>query len=57
MKLLIGIGIFVCGGLGSWLGALVDGGNMFGGWSLLFGTIGSFLGIWAGYKAGQSWLS
>ena len=57
MKLLIGIGIFVFGALGSWLGATLDGGNMFGGWSILFGTVGSFVGIWIGYKAGQSWLS
>ena len=56
MKLLIGLGIVVCGGLGSWLGAMLDGGNMFGGWSILFSTLGSFAGIWVGYKAGQ-WLS
>ena len=57
MKLLIGLGIFLFGALGSWLGAMLDGGNMFGGWSILLTTIGSFFGIWVGYKAGKAWLS
>lgn len=54
MKLMITIGILVVGTIGSWLGALMDHGNWFGGWSLLIGTIGSFFGIWAGYKIGQN---
>lgn len=48
------IGITVIGSLGSWIGAALDHGNWFGPWSILLGTIGSFVGIWAGYKAGQN---
>jgi CHASE2 domain-containing sensor protein len=54
MKLMIIIGITVIGSLGSWIGAALDHGNWFGPWSILLGTIGSFVGIWAGYKAGQN---
>lgn len=54
MKKLIYLGIAVGGGLGAWLGAALDKGNSLGGWSLLGGTIGSFVGIWAGYKLGQN---
>lgn len=53
MKLMIIIGITVFGLIGGWLGAMLDNGNWLGGWSLLFGTLGSFVGIWAGYKMGQ----
>ena len=53
MKLMIFIGIAVFGTLGGWLGAAMDHGNWFGGWSLLLGTIGSLVGVWAGFKAGQ----
>lgn len=49
------IGISFGGLIGGWLGAaLLDGGNWFGGWSILLSTIGSFVGLWAGYKVGQS---
>lgn len=54
MKLMIFLGVAVIGTIGSWLGALLDHGNWLGGWSLLFGTIGSFVGIWIGYKVGQN---
>lgn len=53
MKLMIGIGIFVMSILGSWLGSLLDNGNFLGGWSILLGIVGSFVGIWVGYRAGQ----
>jgi hypothetical protein len=53
MKLMITIGIFVFSSLGGWLGTALDHGNFLGGWSLLLGTIGSFVGIWAGYKVGK----
>lgn len=56
MKFLISVSVVVFGSLGGWLGGLMDSGNAFGGWSILFGTIGSFLGIWIGYKAGKAWL-
>jgi uncharacterized membrane protein YfcA len=54
MKLLIFIGITVFGTLGSWLGAALDHGNWFGAASLLLGTVGSLLGVWAGYKLSQN---
>jgi len=53
MKLMILVGITAVGTLGGWLGALMDHGNWFGGWSMLLGTVGSLAGIWVGYKAGQ----
>ncbi len=53
MKLIISISILVVGGLGSVLGAALDHGNEFGLLSIGLGTIGSFAGIWVGYKAGQ----
>jgi hypothetical protein len=48
------IGITVFGTLGGWLGAAMDHGNWFGGWSIILGAVCSFVGIWAGYKAGQA---
>ena len=56
MKLLILVGVTVGGLLGGWLGSVLDHGNGFGVWSLLLSTVGSLIGIWAGYKAAQSWL-
>jgi uncharacterized membrane protein YeaQ/YmgE (transglycosylase-associated protein family) len=53
MKLMIMIGITIIGTLGGWLGSLMDHGNMFGVWGILLGTVGSFVGIYVGYKAGQ----
>lgn len=50
---MIFIGITIFGTLGGWLGALMDHGNWLGGWSILLGAVGSFFGIWVGYKAGQ----
>ena len=58
MKLMILIGITVFGTIGGGLGNLLDHQSFFGfglgGWSILLSTIGSFVGIWAGYKAGQN---
>ena len=54
MKLMIFIGIFVLGTVGSWLGAMVSHGNWFSVWSILLGAVGSLAGVWAGFKAGQS---
>lgn len=56
MKLMISIGLFVGSSLGGWLGSLLDNGNIFGVWGLLFGTLGAFAGIWAGFKVGQSYI-
>lgn len=54
MKLMIFLGIAIVGTFGSWLGAAMDHGNWFGGWSILLGTVGSFAGVWVGYKIGQN---
>lgn len=51
MKLMITIGILVGGTVFGWFGQLMDHGNWLGGWSILLGTIGSIIGVWAGYKA------
>ncbi|MDB5169871.1 MAG: hypothetical protein JWN82_267 [Candidatus Saccharibacteria bacterium] len=56
MKLLITVGLVVFGSLGAWLGGALDHGNILGPWLLLFSTLGSFVGIWVGYKAGKNWL-
>ncbi len=53
---MIGLGIFIVGTIAGYLGSLLDGGGSllsFGPWSLILGTVGSFAGIWVGYKAGQ----
>ena len=54
MKLMIFIGITIGGAVGGWLGALLSHGDYFSGWSLFLSMIGSFVGIWAGYKAAQN---
>lgn len=54
MKLMIFIGVTIGGGIGSWLGALMSHNNYFSAASILLGAVGSFAGIWAGYKAGQN---
>ena len=55
MKLMILIGVTIGGMIGGWLGAaLFDHGNWLGGWSILLSGAGSFVGIWAGYKAAQN---
>lgn len=54
MKLMIFLGILAGSTLGGWLGALMDHGNWFGGWSILLSTVGALVGIWAGYKTAQN---
>ena len=56
MKFLVYVGLTVGSLFGDWLGGALDHGNFLGGWSLLLGTIGSLVGIWAGYKASQYFL-
>jgi membrane protein DedA with SNARE-associated domain len=53
MKLCIGIAITLFGSIGSILGAALQGGNEFGLASIALGTLGSFFGVWAGYRFGQ----
>ena len=53
MKTLIWIGLFVGGTAGGFAGAYFDGGV--GLWSVLLSTIGSLIGIWAGYKVGKAY--
>jgi hypothetical protein len=56
MKTIIWIGITIGGTVGSWLGAIPDGGNWLGGWSILGSLIGSILGLWAAYKIGHYYI-
>ena len=53
MKTMIWIGVFVGSTLGGWLGALASHGNWLSWQSILGTALGSFLGIYVGYKAGQ----
>jgi hypothetical protein len=55
MKLMIWIGIAVGGTLGGFIGAAFDHGNLFGAWSIIFSGIGSFAGLWGGYKVGKTY--
>lgn len=48
------MGILIFGTLGGWIGASMSDGNWFSGWSILFSVIGSFFGIWVGFKVGNS---
>lgn len=50
MKGLMTICITVGGLLGGWIGQMMDHGNGLGGWSLVLGTVGSLVGIWAAIK-------
>jgi hypothetical protein len=58
MKLMISIGIIIGatigGGIGNWFDHKGFWSVNFGGWSILMSTIGSFAGIWAGFKAGKN---
>lgn len=45
--------IFVGGFIGSYIPVLW-GDDFFSLWSIVFGTIGSFVGVWAAYKIGQN---
>lgn len=56
MKLMIWIGITVGGTVGGLFGGILDHGNWLGLWSILLTTVGSLLGLWAGYKIGKDYL-
>jgi uncharacterized membrane protein YeaQ/YmgE (transglycosylase-associated protein family) len=53
-KTYIWVGIFIGSTVGGWLGAVLDHGNWFGLLSFLLGTVGSFVGVWVGYKISQN---
>jgi uncharacterized membrane protein YeaQ/YmgE (transglycosylase-associated protein family) len=53
MKGLIYLGIFVGGTIGSYIPVLF-GQDMFSFASILGSAIGSFIGLWAGYKIGET---
>ena len=56
MKTMIFLGVTIFGTVGGWLGALMDHGNWFGGWSILLSTVGSIFGVWVGYKVAQNYI-
>ncbi len=51
-KQLIWIGVFVGSTVGSYIPSLW-GADLFSFSSILFGTLGAFVGIWLGYKLSQ----
>ena len=51
--MVISFSILVFSSIGGWIGQVMDKGNWLGGWSLLIGTLGAFMGVWIGYKAGK----
>lgn len=53
MKALIYIGLAIGSTLGGLIGSWIDGGNIFGLWSLSLGSVGAIVGIWTGYKLSQ----
>jgi hypothetical protein len=53
-KTIIYIFIAIFGGIGSWLGSLLDNGNLFGIWGIIGVTVGGLLGIWAAVKLTSS---
>lgn len=54
--MLISFSVIVFSTLGSFVPYLWGDMNLFDGWSLLFGAVGGFFGIWAGFKLGRMWL-
>lgn len=53
-KHMIYLGIFIGSTVGGLLGTALDHGNGLGFWTLALGTIGSFAGLYAGYKIGTN---
>jgi len=52
-KTYIWLGVVVGGVAGGLLGSALDHGNALGLWTLLLSSVGSVVGIWAGYKMSQ----
>jgi membrane protein DedA with SNARE-associated domain len=55
MKLMIWIGILVGGTVGGFIGGMLDHGNLLGTWSIILSTVGSLVGVLAGYKIGKAY--
>jgi hypothetical protein len=53
-KKMVWLGLFVGSTVGGLIGAAIDHGNGLGFWSFALGTIGSIIGVWAGYKLSTS---
>ena len=53
MKIIMTISIILFGSVGGWIGEVMDHGNWLGGWGIILSTLGSFLGVWVGYKASK----
>ena len=56
MKTAIGICTAIGSIVGSWLGSLLDHGNMLGAWGIVLGGVGGIIGVWAGYKIYRNYL-
>lgn len=53
-KTYIWIGIIVGGLIGGAVGSAIDHGNMLGLWGILMSGVGSIVGIFVGFKVGNS---
>lgn len=53
-KTYIWIGLTLGGVVGGIVGAALDHGNPFGVWGIVLSAAGSLVGIWVGYKLGNS---
>ncbi len=51
---MVWLGVFVGSTIGGLIGTAFDHGNGLGVWSFTLGTVGAFVGIWAGYKIANS---
>lgn len=41
--------------IGAAIGTNIDGGNMFGIWSIILSGVGGILGVWAGYTINKNY--
>jgi uncharacterized membrane protein YeaQ/YmgE (transglycosylase-associated protein family) len=54
MKFMIYLGITVGSVIGSYIPVVLFHVDMFSVWSILMGAVGSFVGLWVGYRIGQN---